>query len=170
MIEKNIKKWQEKETLLTPKVKVTSKVESKITPKITAQVTSEVVKKKTPLTAAAKTVIAKREEKEKGKIKPTVVTTPSAVDVLKEIKKKRESKIKDPPTISLVNSIEKKSTIKKKTAAAKADSKIRHQELVTKWQNKSEDVEMAVPLQTGKRKKAIPKFNSTGEPKYKKEN
>ena len=170
VIEKNIKKWQEKETLLTPKVKVTSKVESKITPKITAQVTSEVVKKKTPLTAAAKTVIAKREEKEKGKIKPTVVTTPSAVDVLKEIKKKRESKIKDPPTISLVNSIEKKSTIKKKTAAAKADSKIKHQELVAKWQNKSEDVEMAVPLQTGKRKKAIPKFNSTGEPKYKKEN
>ena len=170
VIEKNIKKWQEKETLLTPKVKVTSKVESKITPKITAQVTSEVVKKKTPLTAAAKTVIAKREEKGKGKIKPTVVTTPSAVDVLKEIKKKRESKIKDPPTISLVNSIEKKSTIKKKTAAAKADSKIKHQELVAKWQNKSEDVEMAVPLQTGKRKKAIPKFNSTGEPKYKKEN
>ena len=170
VIEKNIKKWQEKETLLTPKVKVTSKVESKITPKITAQVTSEVVKKKTPLTAAAKTVIAKREEKEKGKIKPTVVTTPSAVDVLKEIKKKRESKIKDPPTISLVNSIEKKSTIKKKTAAAKADSKIKHQELVAKWQNKSEDVEMAVPLETGKRKKAIPEFNSTGEPKYKKEN
>ena len=29
---------------------------------------------------------------------------------------------------------------------------------------------MAVPLQTGKRKKAIPKFNSTGEAKYKKEN
>ena len=170
VIEKNIKKWQEKETLLTPKVKVTSKVESKITPKIKAQVTSEVVRKKTPLTAAAKAVIAKREEKEKGKIKPTVVTTPSAVDVLKEIKKKRESKIKDPPTISLVNSIEKKSTIKKKTAAAKADSRIKHQELVAKWQNKSEDVEMAVPLQTGKRKKAIPKFNPTGEVKYKKEN
>ena len=170
VIEKNIKKWQEKETLLTPKVKVTSKVESKITPKITPQVTSEVVKKKTPLTAAAKAVIEKREEKEKGKIKPTVVTTPSAVDVLKEIKKKRESKINDPPTLSLVNSIEKKSTIKKKTAAAKADSRIKHQELVAKWQNKSEDVEMAVPLQTGKRKKAIPKFNPTGEVKYKKEN
>ena len=165
VIEKN--KRQEKETLLTPKVKVTSKVE---TPKITPKVTSEAVKKKTSLTPAAKTVIAKREEKEKGKIKPTVVTTPF-VDVLKEIKKKREAKkINDPPTISLVNSIEKKSTIKKKTAAAKADSKIKHQELVAKWQNKSEDVEMAVPLQTGKRKKAIPKFNSTGEPKYKKEN
>ena len=120
VIEKNIKKWQEKETLLTPKVKVTSKVESKITPKITAQVTSEVVRKKTPLTAAAKAVIVKREEKEKGKIKPTVVTTPSAVDVLKEIKKKRESKIKDPSTISLVNSIEKKSTIKKKDCCSKS--------------------------------------------------
>ena len=170
VIEKN--KRQEKETLLTPKVKVTSKVETpKITPQVTPKVTSEVVKKKTPLTAAAKTVIAKREEKEKGKIKPTVVTTPFAVDVLKEIKKKKEAaKLKDPPTVSLTNSIEKKSTIKKKTAAAKADSKIKHQELVAKWQNKSEDVEMVVPLQTGKRKKAIPKFNSTGEPKYKKEN
>ena len=167
---KVIQKWQEKETLLTPKVKVTSKVEGKITPTITAQVKSEVVKKKTPLTAAAKAVIEKREEKEKGKIKPTVVTTPLAIDVLKEIKKKRESKIKDPPTISLVNSIEKKSTAKKKAAAAKADSKMKHQELVAKWQNKSEDVEMAVPLQTGKRKKAIPKFNPTGEAKYKKEN
>ena len=168
VIEKN--KRQEKETLLTPKVKVTSKVETpKITPQVTPKVTSEAVKKKTSLTPAAKTVIAKREEKEKGKIKPTVVTTPF-VDVLKEIKKKREAKINDPPTISLVNSIEKKSTIKKKTAAAKADSKIKHQELVAKWQNKSEDVEMAVPLQTGKRKKAIPKFNSTGEPNYKKEN
>ena len=170
LIEKNIKKWREKETLLTPKVKVTSKVQSKITPKITPQVTSEVVKKKTPLTAAAKAVIEKREEKEKGKIKPTVVTTPLAIDVLKEIKKKRESKIKDPPTVSLVNSTEKKSTIKKKTAAAKADSRIKHQELVAKWQNKSEDVEMAVPLQTGKRKKAIPKINPIGEAKYKKEN
>ena len=170
VIEKN--KRQEKETLLTPKVKVTSKVETpKVeTPQVTPKVTSEAVKKKTSLTPAAKTVIAKREEKEKGKIKPTVVTTPF-VDVLKEIKKKREAKkINDPPTISLVNSTEKKSTIKKKTAAAKADSKIKHQELVAKWQNKSEDVEMAVPLQTGKRKKAIPKFNSTGDAKYKKEN
>ena len=170
VIEKN--KRQEKETLLTPKV--TSKVETpKVeTPQVTPKVTSEdAVKKKTSLTPAAKTVIAKREEKEKGKIKPTVVTTPF-VDVLKEIKKKKREakKINDPPTISLVNSIEKKSTIKKKTAAAKADSKIKHQELVAKWQNKSEDVEMAVPLQTGKRKKAIPKFNSTGDAKYKKEN
>ena len=169
VIEKN--KRQEKETLLTPKVKVTSKVETpKITPQVTPKVTSEAVKKKTSLTPAAKTVIAKREEKEKGKIKPTVVTTPF-VDVLKEIKKKKEAaKLKDPPTVSLTNSIEKKSTIKKKTAAAKADSKKKREELVAKWQNKSEDVEMAVPLQTGKRKKEIAKFNSTGEPKYKKEN
>ena len=168
VIEKN--KRQEKETLLTPpKSKVeTPKITDQLTPKVTPEV---VVKKKTSLTPAARAVIAKREEKEKGKMKPTVVTTPSAVDVLKKIKKKREAKkIKDPPTISLVNSIEKKSTIKKKTAAAKADSKIKHQELVVKWQNKSDDVEMAVPLQTGKRKKAIPKFNLTGEAKYKKEN
>ena len=164
IIQKNIKNWQEKQTFLTPKV--TPEVTTK-TPKITSQVTSQVVKKKTPLTAAAKAVI---QEKEKSKIKPTVVTTPFAVDVLKEIKKKREAKIVDPPTVSLVNSIEKKSTVKKKAAAAKADSKIKHQELVAKWQNKSEDVEMAVPLQTGKRKKAIPKINPIGEAKYKKEN
>ena len=169
VIEKN--KRQEKETLLTPKVKVTSKVETpKITPQVTPKVTSEVVSKKTSLTPAAKAVIAKRDEKEKGKMKPTVVTTPFAVDILKEIKKKREAKIKDPPTVSLISSIEKKSTIKKKTAAAKADSKIKHQELVAKWQNKSDDVEMTVPLQTGKRKKALPKINPTGEAKYKKEN
>ena len=164
IIQKNIKNWQEKQTFLTPKV--TPKVTTK-TPKITSQVTSQVVKKKTPLTAAAKAVI---QEKEKSKIKPTVVTTPFAVDVLKEIKKKREAKIVDPPTVSLVNSTEKKSTVKKKAAAAKADSKIKHQELVAKWQNKSEDVEMAVPLQTGKRKKAIPKISPIGEAKYKKEN
>ena len=167
VIEKN---KRQKETLLTPpKSKVeTPKITDQLTPKVTPEV---VVKKKTSLTPAARAVIAKREEKEKGKMKPTVVTTPSAVDVLKKIKKKREAKkIKDPPTVSLVNSIEKKSTIKKKTAAAKADSKIKHQELVVKWQNKSDDVEMAVPLQTGKRKKAIPKFNSTGDAKYKKEN
>ena len=164
IIQKNIKNWQEKQTFLTPKV--TPEVTTK-TPKITSQVTSQVVKKKTPLTAAAKAVI---QEKEKSKIKPTVVTTPFAVDVLKEIKKKREAKIVDPPTVSLVNSIEKKSTVKKEAAAAKADSKIKHQELVAKWQNKSEDVEMAVPLQTAKRKKAIPKINPIGEAKYKKEN
>ena len=172
LIQKNIENWQKKEPKITSK-KVEPKITGQVTsekPKITAQVTSEVVKKKTPLTYAAKAIIAKREEKEKSKTKPTVVTTPFAVDILKEIKKKREAKIKNPPTISLVNSIEKKSTIKKKTAAAKADSKIKHQELVAKWQNKSDDVEMAIPLQTGKRKKPIPKINPTGEAKYKKEN
>ena len=177
LIKKNIDKRQEKETLLplkvayrvkTPKVKSeTAEIVSE-TPKITAQVTSTVVKKKTPLTAAAKAIIAKKEEKEKGKIKPTVVSTPLAVDILKKIKKKREGKIKDPPTISLVNSIEKKSTVKKKAAAAKADSKIKHQELVVKWRNKSDDVEMVVPLLSGKRKKPI--SNSGGEAKNKKEN
>ena len=167
VIQKNIDKWQDRTTLTSTKTpKVTPVVTSEVTPKITSQV----VKKKTPLTPAAKAVIAKKQEKEKGKIKPTVVTTPFAVDILKEIKKKREAKINDPPTVSLINSIEKKSTIKKKAAAAKADSKIKHQELIAKWQNKSDDVEMAVPLQTGKRKKAIPKFNPTGEAKYKKEN
>ena len=154
----------------TPPPPPKAKVERKITvpsEKITTQVTSEVVKKKTPLTYAQKNVLAKKNEKEKGKMKPT----PSTVDILKEIKKKREAKkINDLPTVSLINSIEKKSTIKKKTAAAKADSKIKHQELVAKWQNKSDDVEMAVPLKTGKRKKAILKFNPTGESKYKKEN
>ena len=130
------------------------------------------VKKKTPLTPAARAVLAKKEEKEKGKMKPTVVTTKLAVDVLKEIKKKkeREVKINNPPTVSLISSIEKKSTIKKKAAAAKADSKIKREEFVAKWQNKSDDVEMAIPLQTGKRKKEIPKFNLTGEAKFKKEN
>ena len=179
LIKKNIDKRQEKETLFAPKVayrvkipKVKSETAEIVseTPKITAQLTSTVVKKKTPLTAAAKAVIAKKEEKEKGKIKPTVVSTPLAVDIFKKIKKKREGKIKDPPTISLVNSIEKKSTIKKKAAAAKADSKIKHQELVVKWRNKSDDVEMTVPLQTGKRKKTMTKFNPTGDAKNKKEN
>ena len=169
LIQKNIENWQNKNEKEYKKIQVTPKVTPQVT---TPEVKPQVVKKKTNifLTPAAKAVLEKKQEKEKSKIKNTVVTTPLAVDVLKEIKKKREAKIKDPPTLSLVNAIEKKSTIKKKTAAAKADSKIKHQELVAKWQNKSEDVEMAVPLQTGKRKKAIPKFNPTGEAKYKKEN
>ena len=150
-------------------IKVITKKEKQITPEVTPQVTPQVVKKKTniPLTPAVKAVIEKRQEREKGKIKPTVVTTPTAVNILKEIKKKREAKIVNPPTLSLVNSIEKKSTIKKKTAAAKADSKIKHQEFVAKWQNKKEDVEMAVPLLTGKRKTKNP---LTSEAKSKKEN
>ena len=59
--------------------------------------------------------------------------------------------------------------LKKKTAAAKADFKIKRDEVVAKWQNKSDDVEMAIPLQTGKRKKSIPK-DHRGDPKNKKEN
>ena len=164
------KKQNKNETKKTPKVtpKVTPEVKPKVViPKVTPQV---VKKTNVNLTAAAKAVIEKREQRDKSKIKPTVVTTPTAINVLKEIKKKREAKIEDPPTVSLVNSIEKKSTLTKKAAAAKADSKIKHQELIAKWQNKSDDVEMAVPLQTGKRKKAIPKINPTGEAKYKKEN
>ena len=88
----------------------------------------------------------------------------------KPVLAKREKKINDPPIVSLTQSIEKKSTIKKKAAAAKVDSKAKREEVVARWQNKSDDVEMAVPLQKGKRKKQIPKFNSTGDPKYKKEN
>ena len=173
LIHKNITDLQNKNET---KKKVTSKVTPKVTPEVKPKVvipkvTPQVVKKtNVNLTAAAKAVIEKREQRDKNKIKPTVVTTPTAINVLKEIKKKREAKIKDPPTVSLVNSIEKKSTLTKKAAAAKADSKIKHQELIAKWQNKSDDVEMAVPLVSSKRKKAIPKFNPTGEAKYKKEN
>ena len=69
VIQKNIKNWQEKETLLTPKVtsKVTSEVKSEVTPKITSEVISEVVKKKTSLTPAAKAVIEKKKKKKKVK-------------------------------------------------------------------------------------------------------
>ena len=173
LIQKNITNRQNKNET---KKKITPKVTPKVTPEVKPKVlipkvTPQVVKKtNVNLTAAAKAVIEKREQRDKDRIKPTVVTTPTAINVLKEIKKKREAKIKDPPTLSLVNSIEKKSTLTKKAAAAKADSKIKHQELIAKWQNKSDDVEMAVPLVSGKRKKAIPKFNPTGEAKYKKEN
>ena len=76
----------------------------------------------------------------------------------------------DPPTLSLTTQIENKATVKKKLAAAKADSKQKQAELIAKWQSKSDDVEMAIPLQTGKRKKTIPKINPSGEAKSKKEN
>ena len=55
------------------------------------------------------------------------------------------TKIISPPTVSLVSSIENK----KKTAAAKADSKTKKQEQLIKWQK---DIEMTVPLVKGKRK------------------
>ena len=137
-----------------------------------------------PLNAAQKAVLAKKNSKKQTQVLPKQInqiassssssssssTTPLSA-VLKAITAKREKKINNnPPTVSLTTSIEKKSTIKKKTAAAKADSKIKRDELVARWQNKSDDVEMAIPLQTGKRKKSIPKVNPTGDPKYKKEN
>ena len=104
------------------------------------------------------------------KMKPTVVTTPLAKSVLNIVKEKKPEKMgkpKDPPTVSLINSIEKKSIIKKKTAAAKADLKIKQQEEIAKWQNKSSDIEMAVPIVTGKRKTET---TLRSEAKTKKEN
>ena len=65
-----------------------------------------------PLTAAAKTVIKNKEiEKTKPKFAP---------------------KPKNPPTVSLINSIEKKPMSKKKAAAAKADLKTKQQETVAR--------------------------------------
>ena len=133
-----------------------------------------------PLNAAQKAVLAKKNSKKQTQVLPNQIassssssssttTTPLSA-AQKAIIAKRQKKINNPPTVSLIASIEKKSTIKKKTAAAKADSKIKRDELVARWQNKSDDVEMAIPLQTGKRKKSLPKFNPTGDPKYKKEN
>ena len=73
-----------------------------------------------------------------------VKLTPAARAVL-EKKIKPLTKIISPPTVSLVSSIENK----KKTAAAKADSKTKKQEQLIKWQK---DIEMTVPLVKGKRK------------------
>ena len=61
--------------------------------------------------------------------------------------------------------MKKNLSLKKNIAAAKAD--IKRQEFIVKWQNKKEDVEMAVPLVTGKRKTKNP---LTSEAKTKKEN
>ena len=135
---------------------------------------------KSLLNAAQKAVLAKKNSKKQTQVLSKQInqiasssssssTTPLSA-AQKAIIAKRQKKINNPPTVSLIASIEKKSTIKKKTAAAKADSKIKRDELVARWQNKSDDVEMAIPLQTGKRKKSLPKFNPTGDPKYKKEN
>ena len=126
------------------------------------------------LNAAQKAVLANKNRKLQIPTTTTISTRPAQTGSapLNAAQKaaKRQQKINNPPTVSLIASIEKKSTIKKKTAAAKADSKIKRDELVARWQNKSDDVEMAIPLQTGKRKKSLPKFNPTGDPKYKKEN
>ena len=137
---------------------------------------------KSLLNAAQKAVLAKKNSKKQTQVLPKQInqiasssstssssTTPLSA-AQKAIIAKRQKKINNPPTVRLIASIEKKSTIKKKTAAAKADSKIKRDELVARWQNKSDDVEMAIPLQTGKRKKSLSKFNPTGDPKYKKEN
>ena len=174
LIQKNISEWQN--TLLkpekdTPKVKI-GKVELPKVELLKVELPKvEKVKKTETLTPAARKIIAKQREIEKAKVKNTAVTTPTAIDVLKEIKKKRDAKkIVDPPTVSLTTQIENKATVKKKLAAAKANSKQKQAELIAKWQSKSDDVEMAIPLQSGKRKKTIPKINPSGEAKSKKEN
>ena len=84
---------------------------------------------KVKLTPAARTVLEKK--------KPL---TPAARAVLE-----KNTKIISPPIVSLVSSIENK----KKTAAAKVDSKTKKQEELIKWQK---DIEMTVPLEKGKRK------------------
>ena len=164
VIQKNIGDWQTKD------VQVVKKRPSQVPPppaEIT-KVTPKVVKKTSQkLTPAAKALIDLKQKKEKATLKPTVVTTPAAINILQEIKKKRAGKIVDPPTVSLVNSIEKQSTVKKKAAAAKADSSKKQQEEIAKWRSKSDDVEMAVPLQSGKRKKQT---TLQSEAKTKKEN
>ena len=127
-----------------------------------------------PLNAAQKAVIARKKGEILIRSVRTTATAAAAATTTtplnaaqKAVLAKREKKINSPPTVSLTASIERKSTIKKKTAAAKADSKTKREEVVARWQNKSEDVEMAVPLQTGKRKKPVPEL---GDPKNKKEN
>ena len=77
--------------------------------------------------------------------KPEKVKLTPAARVVLEKKIKPLTKIISPPTVSLVSSIENK----KKTAAAKADSKIKKQEQLIKWQK---DIEMTVPVVKGKRK------------------
>ena len=127
-----------------------------------------------PLTAAAKTVIKNKEIiKQKTKItKPIGTTTPLATSVLNIIKQEKTKpkiapKPKNPPTVSLINSIEKKSITKKKAAAAKANLKTKQQEAVARWQNKNSDIEMITPVVIGKRKKESP---LQSEAKTKKEN
>ena len=130
-----------------------------------------------PLNAAQKAVLAK---KNKSVVVSSVssaaaaASTSSASSSRAPLNAAQKAVIakskKKPPTVSLTASIEKKSTIKKKIDAAKADSKNKREEVVARWQNKTDDVEMAIPLQTGKRKKSITKFKPGGEAKQKKEN
>ena len=77
--------------------------------------------------------------------KPEKVKLTPAARVVLEKKIKPLTEIISLPTVSLVSSIENK----KKTAAAKADSKTKKQEQLIKWQK---DIEMTVPLVKGKRK------------------
>ena len=125
------------------------------------------------LTTAAKTVIKNREiMKQNTKIKkpPTNTTTPlarSVLNIIEKTKPKLAPKPKNPPTVSLINSIEKKPMSKKKAAAAKADLKTKQQETVARWQNKNSDIEMITPVVFGKRKKESP---LQSEAKTKKEN
>ena len=93
--------------------------------------------------------------------KPEKVKLTPAARVVLEKKIKPLTKIISPPTVSLVSSIENK----KKTAAAKADSKTKKQEQLIKWQK---DIEMTVPLVKGKRKTPISDVLK-GELKNKKE-
>ena len=160
VIQKNITDWQTKDVQVVKK-RPTQPPPFEVTPKVVTKKTTQ------KLTPAAKALIDLKQKKEKATLKPTVVTTPAAINILQEIKKKRAGKIVDPPTVSLVNSIEKQSTIKKKAAAAKADSSKKQQEVIAKWRSKSDDVEMAVPLQSGKRKK---QNTLQSEAKTKKEN
>ena len=150
-IQKNIKNWQnEKPIKLIRKVEPTIDLKPKQVLIVEADKTND-----KPLTAAAKAVI-----KNKEIIKPpTVVKTPLARSVLNHIEKNKPKlapKPKNPPTISLINSIEKKPMSKKKAAAAKADLKTKQQETVARWQNKNLDIEMATPIVMGKRKTPNP--------------
>ena len=126
-----------------------------------------------PLTAAAKAVIKNKEiMKHNTKIekRPTTATTPlarSVLNIIEKTKPKLAPKPKNPPTVSLINSIEKKPMSKKKAAAAKADLKTKQQEAVARWQNKNSDIEMITPVVIGKRKKESP---LQSEAKTKKEN
>ena len=130
------------------------------------------------LTAAAKVVLLNKKQKNNKTTTTTTMTkkqfdTPLSAAVRAIITKKD-----NPPSISLTKSIDKsqkqktqtkqqKKQIEKKAAAAKADIKTKQQEQVVKWRNKSEDVEMILPVIIGKRKKDI---GLQSEAKTKKEN
>ena len=118
-----------------------------------------------PLTAAAKAVLRNKRP-----------ITPAAKVVLNtKLKQANKPKlppkptITNPPTVSLINSIDnsKKPITKKQAAAVKADVKKKQEEQVIRWRNRSKDVEMKTPIVISKRKKQS-QLNS--EAKTKKEN